>query len=466
MPVSNECDNPAKLMRSSRFATKFRNLTRLLLAAGLALVVVGSLHAADGEKRVYVLPTSGIVDQIMAGYLDSAIERAEREGAAAVVIELDTPGGDLVQTHNIVKTLLDAPVPVIVWVGPPGSRAASAGTFITLASHVAVMAPSTRIGAATPITGEGEDIEGSLGDKVMEDTLALLRGIGTERGRNVEWAVTTVTESRSYDVDEAIAAGGVDGKAATIEDAIAFADGRTINLRGTPQTLDLSGAVPERLDMNPLQAFLHLLSDPNIAFILFTIGFYGLFFELQNPNFVTGILGAISIILAFIGFGSLPLNVGGLLLIALAIVLFILEFSVLSHGLLTIAGIVCFALGAAALYTEPGTPTAPDVTVAIPVIVTMTLLTGGFMVLIAIAAVRSRREGTTAGTIGAELAGVLVAEVRRPLTPFGSVYAGGEEWTARTEDKRPLQRGTPVRIVRQEGLTLVVEPADPSGSPA
>jgi membrane-bound serine protease (ClpP class) len=453
-------------MSSSRVARTFRNLARLLLAAGLALAVVGTLQAADGEKRVIVLPTSGIVDQVMAGYLESGIDRAERDGAAAVLIELDTPGGDLVQTHNIVKTLLDAPVPVIVWVGPPGSRAASAGTFITMASHVAVMAPGTRIGAATPITGEGEDIPGALGDKVLEDTLALLRGISDQRGRNIDWAVTTVTESKSYTEAEAIEAGGVDGSAATVEAAIAFASGRTINVRGASQTLDLSDAVSERLDMNPLQAFLHLLSDPNIAFILFTIGFYGLFFELQNPNFVTGILGGISIILAFIGFGSLPLNIGGLLLIALAVVLFILEYTVVSHGLLTIAGIVCFALGAAALYTEPGTPTAPDVTVAIPVIVTMTLLTAGFVVLITIAAIRSRREGATAGTIGAELAGILVAEVRRPLTPFGSVYAGGEEWTARTEDHRPLQRGTPVRIVRQEGLTLVVEPTDQSGSPA
>ncbi|CAN5807793.1 hypothetical protein BH24CHL6_BH24CHL6_01280 [soil metagenome] len=235
-------------------------------------------------------------------------------------------------------------------------------------------------------------------------------------------------------------------------------------MQGQPVTLELSGAASERLPMNPLQAFLHLLSDPNIAFILFTVGFYGLIFELQSPNFVTGILGGISIILAFIGFGSLPLNVGGLLLIALAIVLFILEFSVVSQGLLTVAGIICFALGAAALYTEPGTPAAPDVSVAIPVIVTMTVLTAAFMVLVTVAAIKTRNSPTTAGTIGAELANVVLGEVRRPLTPIGSVYAGGEEWSARTIDERPLQRGTPVRIVSRDGLTLVVEPADRSGA--
>ncbi len=442
-----------------------RHLIRLLLAAGLAAFVVGSVFAAE-PARVYVLPTTGVVDQVMAGYLRDGIARAHREGRSAVLIELDTPGGDLAQTHEIVKTLLGAPLPVITWVGPAGSRAASAGTFITMAAHVAVMAPGTRIGAATPITGEGQDIEGALGDKVMEDTLALLRGIGGERGRNVDWAVTTVTESKSYTVDEAIAAGGVDGKAASIDEAVQFAHGRTVTIAGQPVTLDLSGAGTERLPMNPLQAFLHLLSDPNIAFILFTIGFYGLFFELQSPNFVTGILGGISIILAFIGFGSLPLNIGGLILIALAIVLFVLELSVLSHGLLTVAGIVAFALGAAALYTEPGTPTAPDVSVAVPVIVTMTLLTATFMALIVFAALRNRHLAAAEGTVGVALPSGALGEVRRPLDPIGSVYAYGEEWSARTPDERPLRRGTPVRILRQEGLTLVVEPDDTAASPA
>jgi len=218
--------------------------------------------------------------------------------------------------------------------------------------------------------------------------------------------------------------------------------------------------------MNPLQAFLHLLSDPNIAFILFTIGFYGLIFELQNPNFVTGILGGISIILAFIGFGSLPLNIGGLLLIGLAVVLFILEFTVTSHGLLTVAGIVCFALGAAALYTEPGTPTAPDISVAIEVIITMTALTAGFMILVLIAVMRTRRMTTAEGLIGAPLPADALGEVRRPLVPIGSVYAGGEEWTARSADQQPLSRGTSVRIVGYDGLTLLVEPAEASGPSA
>lgn len=454
-------------MKHALLRSRLRRLATLTFVAGLALLLAGSVLGQEPQPRVYVMPTNGIVDQVMEGYLRDGVAKAQRDGYAAVVIQLDTPGGALSSTHNIVQVLLNAPVPVIVWVGPSGSRAASAGTFITLAAHVAVMAPAARIGAATPIDSSGADIPGALGEKVMQDTQAELRAIKELRPtRNIDWALTTVTDARSYTAQEALAAGGVDGIAGSVADAIAFASGRTVIVAGQPVTLDLAGATTTDLPMNPLQALLHLLSDPNIAFILFTVGFYGLIFELQNPNLVTGILGGLAIILAFIGFGSLPLNLAGLLLIALAVILFILEFTVTSHGLLTVGGIVCFVLGAGALYTEPGNPTAPDVSVALPVLVTMTVMTALFMGLIVVASVRTRRMRTAPGLIGAGLAPNALGEVRRPLDPLGSVYAGGEEWTARTADDRPLPRGTPVRILRQEGLTLVVEPAEQPGSSA
>lgn len=441
--------------------SRARAILRLLFGFGLILLLIGQATSAMAKEgdRVYVMPTTGIVDQIMQGYIRDGIAKAQRDGFAAVVIALDTPGGDLNATREIVKSLLNAPVPVIVWVGPSGSRAASAGTFITLAAHVAVMAPGTNIGAATPISGSGEDIPEDLNAKILQDTQALLESIAAERNRNVEWALKTVTDAESYTSDEAVAAGGVDGEVASVADAISFANGRTININGQPVQLDLSGATTVDLPMNPLQSLLHLISDPNIAFILLTLGFYGLFFELQNPNWVTGILGGLALILGFIGLGSLPVNVGGLLLIGLAILLFVLEFSVASHGLLTVAGLVSFVLGAAALYTEPGTPTAPDVSVAWPVIAVMAVLTGAVMVLIAIVAVRSRQMKTAEGLIGAGLPQNTIGEVRRPLTPIGSVYAGGEEWTARSVDERSLERGTQVRVIRLEGLTLIVEPA-------
>jgi membrane-bound serine protease (ClpP class) len=448
-------------------ADLLRRVVRLGFAGALAaLLIAASTQAQDSAPRVYVMPTSGIVDQFMSGYIRDGLAKAQREGAAAALIELNTPGGDLTATRDIVTSLLNAPLPVIVWVGPDGSRAASAGTFITLASHVAIMSPNTNIGAATPIDSSGQDIGGDLKNKIMEDTEALLRLISNARGRNYDEAVRTVTEAKSYTADEAVTAGLVNGTAATVPDAIAAADGATVTVNGQPVTLELSGAVTQDLPMNPLQSLLHLLTDPNIAFILFTVGFYGLLFELQNPNFVTGILGALAIILAFIGFGSLPLNIGGLLLIGLGMILFVLELTVTSHGLLTIGGILCLVLGAAALYTEPGTPTAPDVSVAIPVILAVVVTTAILMGLATLAAIRSRRMRTAAGLVGAGLGDQATGEVRKPLTPVGSVYAGGEEWTARTTDERPLSRGTPIRVVRQEGLTLVVEPAENSASGA
>jgi len=432
-----------------------RGLSLGLSLLGAALFVAG---AAAQARPVLVLPTTGVVDNVMAAYIAEGVARAERDGAAAVVIQLNTPGGSLAATLEIVSTLLEAQVPTIVWVAPAGSLAASAGTFITLAAHVAVMAPGTTIGAASPVGEGGQDIEGTLGDKVRNTAIATIRSIAETRGRNVEWAIATVAEAKSSPASEALEVGAIDAIAGSLEEVLSAASGRTVEVGGTAVTLELEGAVTEEVPMNPFQGFLHLLSDPNIAFILFTIGFYGLLFELQNPNFVTGILGALAIILAFIGFGSLPLNVAGLLLIGLGIVLFALEFTVTSHGLLSVGGIACFALGASALFTAPGDPFAPAAQVAGSLILVSTVTTGIFMFLIVWAAVRSRRMLAPAGGYGASLASGTSGVVRRPLEPLGSIYAGGEEWSAKTADGRPLERGTPVRVVGAAGLTVIVEP--------
>jgi membrane-bound serine protease (ClpP class) len=446
-----------------------RRPARFLFAVPLLAGALGLLASAAGlraaEREVIVLPATGIVDNVLAGYLADGVARAERDGAAAVVIRLNTPGGSLEATNEIVGTLLDASVPTIVWVAPSGGRAASAGTFITLAAGVALMAPGTSIGAASPVGGSGEDIEGTIGDKVKNDAIAKIRAIAERRERNVEWAIETVDIARSSAASEAVELGAVDGIAETLDDVLAFANGREVSIPGGTVVIDLEGATPVEVAMNPFQAFLHLLSDPNIAFILFTIGFYGLLFELQNPNFVTGILGALMIILAFIGFGSLPLNVAGLLLIALAIVLFVLEFTVTSHGLLGIGGIVCFFLGASALYTVPGDPTAPLVGVAFPLLAVSTATTAVFVALIAFAAIRTRRMADEpAGLVGARLPAGTVGVVRSPLNPLGSVFAAGEEWTARSSDSRALPRGTPVHVVGVDGLTAVVEPDPDAGT--
>ena len=428
---------------------------------GFALGAISPARAADGAGEAWVLPTTGVVDGVMAGYLTDAVAKAAREGAEVVVVKLNTPGGSLDATQKITGAFLEAPLPVIVWVAPAGGRAASAGTFITLSADLSWMAPGTNIGAASPISSSGEDIGGTLGKKVMNDAIANITAIAEARGRPVEWAVSTVRDAKSYSAVEAVAAGAVDGIAATIEEVLAAADGRTVTVAGGREvTLATATATPVEVPMNPLQGFLHLLSDPNIAFILFTIGFYGLIFEVQNPNLATGIVGAICILLAFIGFGSLPLNVAGLLLIVLGLVLVLLETQVASHGLLAIVAVICIALGAAALYTEPGSPTAPDVTVALPVILSIVGMTAAFATLITVVSYRSRHAPQSPVLVGSLQVIGLGGKVARPIDPVGSVLAAGEEWTARSADGRSIPRGAAVRVVRLDGLTLYVEPAD------
>jgi membrane-bound serine protease (ClpP class) len=428
----------------------------------ILLVVLGWLLFASGARgaspEVVVLPTTGIVDSSMAKYLDDSIGQAASKGAAAVVIKLNTPGGDLVSTNAIVGTLLEAKVPVIVWVAPSGGFAASAGTFITLAANIALMAPGTSIGAASPISGDGTDIGGTLGEKVKNDAIAKITSIANARNRNVEWAVSTVRDARSSPAEEAVKLGAVDGIASTLDEVLAFADGKSVKVAGqsAPVTLHLAGATVTEQGMNPFLALIRLLSDPTIALLLFSTGSAGLIAELWSPNFVTGILGALAILLALIGLGTLPLNVGGLLLIAFGVLLFGLELTVTSHGLLGVGGLICFALGASALFTGPTDPFEPLVRVAAPTIAVIVATAGVFLALIVFGALSSRRIGNGVPLGGLRLG--TIGQVRSPLSPIGSVIAGGEEWSARSADGRPLDRGTPIRVIKVEGLTLTVEP--------
>ena len=433
------------------------------LAVAIAwLSVAAGARAASGD--VVILRATGVVDSAMAGYLGDGIRSAEDDGARAVVIELDTPGGSLASTQDIVTALLEANIPTIVWVAPAGARAASAGTFITLAANLAYMAPGTNIGAASPIDSSGNDIGGTLGVKVLNDAVAKMRSIAELRGRNEAWAVSTVTDARSSPAQEAVALGAVDGMAATLDEVLAAAQGKPVTVKGTTSTLDLAGAPLSDNPMNPAQSLFHLLADPNIAFILFTVGFYGLIAELWHPNFVTGILGALAIILGLVGFGSLPINVAGLLLIGLGIVLLALEPTVTSHGLLTIGGVVCFVLGASALYSAPGNPLEPAVAVARPLLVVMSVTTAAFGGLIAWGAVRSRRVGNAVRSATVSLGAVGI--VGRDLGPRGSIYVEKEHWSARSANGERIGRGARVRVVGSEGLTLIVEPERSSLSEA
>jgi membrane-bound serine protease (ClpP class) len=425
-----------------------------LIAAGW-LLLASSVQAAGPE--VIVLPTTGIVDDSMAKYLADNIAGAEQRGAAAVVVKLNTPGGALTSTNDIVGTFLESKVPIIVWVAPAGGFAASAGTFITLASNIALMAPGTRIGAASPINGDGSDIGGTLGTKIMNDAIAEITSIAQERGRNVDWAVSAVRDAKSSPVEEAVSLGVVNGTATTIDEVIGFANGKTVKTAVGDVTLDLTGATLTEQTMNPLLSFIRLLSDPTIVALLFSTGSIGLLAELYSPNFVTGILGTLMILLALIGLGTLPLNVGGLLLILFGLVLFGLELTVTSHGLLGFGGVVCLAIGLSALFTGPVDPFEPLARVAPPVIGVISATMAALVALVVFGVLRSRRVGN-AVAIGSRVAPGSVGQVRAPLAPRGSVFANGEEWSARSASGQPLERGTHIRVTKVEGLTLTVEP--------
>lgn len=436
---------------------------RSLLATGLLLIAVSGLARA-ASPNVVVLTATGVVDGVMAGYLADGVASAADNGAAAVVVELDTPGGSLDAMKQITTAFLESRVPVIVWVAPSGAWAASAGTFITLAGNLAFMAPGTSIGAASPVTSSGGDITGTEGAKVMSFAISDITAIAQARGRPVDWAVATVRDATSSSATQAVAAHAVDGIADSLDGVLAAADGRVVTVKGGGAiTLALAGATTTQASMNPVLGLLHLLSDPNIAFLLFVLGALGVAAEFVHPNLLSGITGAILLILAFVGFGSLPLNIGGLMLVAVAMILFVLETQIVSHGLLTAGGLIAFVLGASALYTRPITdPTEPLVQVATPVIVVAAIAMAGFMGLIAVSAVRVRKMLAPAGSVGTAVADGSEGIVQAPLAPLGTVQLAGEAWSARTADGRELERGARVRLVRFDRLVAIVTPIEPA----
>jgi membrane-bound serine protease (ClpP class) len=444
-------------------------LARVASAAGLGAVTLILMlapfairvRAAGGD--VVVMPADGEVDSVMAGAIETQLDAAAADGAAALVIRLNTPGGSLEATQRIVSAMLAARVPTIVWVAPAGGFAASAGTFITLSANLAYMAPGTRIGAASPIDGSGNDIPGTLGVKVRNDAIAWIRSIAEERHRPADWAASTVSAARSSPASEAVAVGAVDGMASTIQDVVAAANGRSVRVGGGDRVLDLAGAEIHEISPNPLGGILGLLADPNVAFLLFTIGVLALIFELQSPTILLGIGGVTAIALALIGFANLPVVPAGLLLVAIGLILLALEPAIPSHGLLTVGGLAAFVLGGSALYSQAD-GFGPAVRVAVPILVVAAATAAAFGALITLTAIRTRRMPGPSGIEAPVVPAGTLGEVRQRLDPVGSIYAAGEEWSARSADERPLERGVPVRVVRTDGLTLVVE-QEPTGLP-
>jgi membrane-bound serine protease (ClpP class) len=419
-----------------------------------------SVAAGDHVVR---LDLDGVIDQVMASYIEEGIASAERSGAAAVLIVIDTPGGELTSTDRITKAMLGSQIPVITYVAPEGAQAASAGTFVTLAGDVAAMAPSTTIGAASVVGSGGEDLPTTLEDKVNNSNVAKLRGYQRTHERNEQWVEDAVRNAASASAADAVAMDPpvVDLVARDVDDLFAQVDAGT-RADGYAFTFDgdslppLSGLEVRNASMNIGQQFLHLLSDPNIAFILFTIGFYGILAELFHPNFFSGPVGAIALVLAFIGSNSLPLNIGGLILILLGIGLLVLELSVTSYGLLTVGGVVCIVLGAFALWTGVN-PEEDAIRIQVSpwLLVAVIGLSLAYVFGVVRALFKIRRQPVFPRPMMALVGAGGVAQTM--IAPTGIAYAGGEAWSARTKGDR-ISAGMPVRVVGVDGLELIVEP--------
>jgi len=388
-----------------------------------------------------------------------AIDRAQAERAQALIIQLDTPGGLERSMRAIVQRMMNAEVPVIVYVAPTGARAASAGVFITMAAHVAAMAPATNIGAASPVALGGGTADKTMMKKVENDAAAFIRTVALKRGRNADWAEKAVREAVAITERDALKLKVIDLIASSVPDLLEKVDGRTIELPKGPVTLATKGAPVRPIEIGFRDRFLNVITDPNIAYVLMMLGMLGLFFELSNPGVtLPGVIGGICLILAFFAFQSLPINYAGLLLILFGIVLLIAEIKIVSHGVLAIGGMISMALGSLMLYD------APEVGFRVSwwIIGSMVLGTAGLFLFAVTAGVRALGRPALTGAEG--LVG-RTATVRERLGPEGQVFVSGEIWRAIAEGEA-FEPGAQVRIVAVDGLTLKVAKAEAKGGVA
>lgn len=413
------------------------------------------LQTPAGE--LHLLEIDGVINPLTSRYLQRGIDEATQAGAAAVVLRLDTPGGLESAMREMSAAILNSPVPVVVWVGPSGARAASAGMFLTIAAHVAAMAPGTNIGAAHPVGLGGGQADTVATTKAVNDAAALARSIARTRGRNAEWAERAVRRSVSITADEALDDDVVDLIAADLDALLRQADGRAVAVAGDTVVLRTAGARVVARPMSLPARVVQTITDPNIAYILFTLGVIGLIAEFYNPGMLfPGITGAISLILAFVAFGSLPVSWAGVLLLLLGIGLFIGELYTEGLGVLGVAGVAAFLLGSLMLYRPLGdvSPALPPARVSPWVLAATMAVLGGFVLIVLRALVGMR--GAPAAT-GVEAMVGRTGEAVSDLEPAGRVRIAGEEWTAVAARGR-VDAGERVRVVGVEGVTLRVEP--------
>ena len=418
----------------------------------LYLFLFIALSFAVNAQKVISITIDGTINPAAAGFIERGIKKAEKEKAGCLLIHLNTPGGLLKSTRVIVGNILDATTPVVVYVSPAGAHAGSAGVFITLAAHIAAMAPGTNIGAAHPVSMQG-GMDSTMNEKTTNDAIAFIRTIAEKRNRNVEWAEDAVRRSVSITGAEAIQEKVIDLMAVTTQDLLEQIDGKTVELNSGTTTLRTKGVEVKEMEMSFIEKLLNIISDPNIAYILLMLGFYGLLFELYNPGSIfPGIVGVIGLILGLYSLHTLPINYAGLALIVVGIILFLLEIKITSYGLLTIGGIVSLLLGSLMLIREDSS--FEFLRISRSVIIIFTALTTLFFLFVVGAGITAQKAKPVTGIEGFIGETGITLET---LDPIGTVRVHGEIWRAESVSGR-IEMGEKIYVKSMKNFKVYVEP--------
>jgi membrane-bound serine protease (ClpP class) len=421
----------------------------------LSLLLAGASVLAQSKNastpHVDLITIDGSINPAVDDFIRESIVRSKSNGAAALIIQLDTPGGLLTSTRTIVKELLGAPVPVIVYVAPSGAGAGSAGVFITMAAHIAAMAPGTNIGAAHPVAGGGQEVKGVMGEKIENFTASFSESIAQKRGRNTEWAIQAVRKSVAITEKEALKIKVIDIVAKDISDLLEQAHGRKVDIDGSKHELSVKGARIERHEMSLKQKVLNTIADPNIAYLLMMAGLLGLYMEFAHPGVIfPGVAGAICLLLAFASLQLLPINYAGLGLIILGIGLLVGEAFAPSFGVLGVGGLISLTLGSFFLFDTEGSDLIVDRSIIFTAVATL----GSFVLAVSYLVFRSQQSKPTLGIAG--LIGE-IGEVRGKLSPSGKIFVHGEYWNAQADSE--IDVGEKVEVVGIEGMVLKVRRA-------
>ncbi len=420
----------------------------------LILTCSESVYATD-KPIIHVATVENIIGPVSAEFMIKSLERAEEASANCIIFKLDTPGGLLESTRQITKSFLAAKIPVVIYVAPQGARAASAGVFISYAAHLVAMSPSTNIGAATPVNlgGSSPDSASAMAHKIMNDAVAHVKTMAEKRGRNAEWAEKAVREAVSITEREALELNVINFISPNLDSLLLQINGEEVEVSSGKTTINSKDAEIIDIEMNFRYKILDKISNPNIAYLLMMAGIVGIYFELSNPGAIfPGVIGAISLILAFFALQTLPINYAGLLLILVALVLFILEVKITSFGLLTIGGIIAMTLGSLMLIEQPPDVFSPVLSISLSVIVTTVALTTLFFLFIVSMAVKTIKRQVTTGAEGM-LGEIGIAQNK--IDHDGTITIHGEIWKAHSS--RPVKKGEKVRVLSVTNLVLEVE---------